>query len=188
MIAVDNAKHSARLAMAQGRVRASSSRSVRYLGFARVCQGLGFQNTSMHHSMKFRTCFKTCAGTSSRIALTRRSRRALTLANAGDRSQLRFKAMVLDFGGEKAKMRERPTILRAWSSRAPNPAPPSPSQRAPLPHLQIPKSTIKMKTHLPTSTMSSLAPLHLRGSAPLAITIYDSMIDTYSWRCTRTTT
>ena len=121
---------------------------------------IGFQNTSMHHSTKFRACFETCAG---------------------DRPQLRCKATVLDLGGEKAKKRERPTTLRAWSSRAPNPAPPSPLQRAPLPHLQIPKSTIKTKTHLPPSTMSSLAPLHLRGSAPLAITIYDSMTDTFSW-------
>jgi hypothetical protein len=185
MIAVDDAKRSVRLAMAQGRVRASSSHSVRYLGF---CQGLGFQNTSMHHSTKFRACFETCIGTSSRSALARRSRRALILANAGDRPQLRCKVTVLDLGGEKAKMRERPTTLRAWSSRAPNPVLPSPSQRALLPHLQIPKSTIKTKIHLSTSTMSSLAPLHLRGFAPLAITIYDSMTDTYSWRCTRTTT
>jgi hypothetical protein len=56
--------------------------------------------------MKFRACFETCAGTSSKSALARRSRRALTPANVGDRRQLCCKATVLEIGGEKAKMRE----------------------------------------------------------------------------------
>jgi hypothetical protein len=137
----------------------------------RVCQDLGFQNTSMHHLMKFRTYFEIYTGTSSRNTLAWRSHQTLTFANVGDRPQLHCKAMVLDLDGEKAKMQERPMTLRAWSLRTLNPAPPSPSQRALLPYLQIPKSTIKTKTHLPTSTMSSLAPLRLHGFVHLAITI-----------------